>query len=286
MSLTPGATKAGLDVYLAYAMLFFLVIQRLKGLDEIERLLRWLALAAVGMAVLGLVQFLVGNGNFLWVYEHPSRTTRGAVKGMFANENHYAQFLALGIGPLVWWVQAAFQQRAGSESFRFQGAFRQRNSEEIRRLALAVALGVVAFAALMSLSSGGVVVLAVASLSSVVLFAKSSLLSRKLLCVLAPVALLVGAALAIYGYEPLATQLNRVRFRSVEELNENLARKEIWAANIRAIRRFWVAGSGIGSHREIYPIYFPEPSSVEYTHAESGYLQVLLEGGVRDSSCW
>ena len=169
-------------------MLFVLVIQRLKGLDDIERLLRWLALAAVAMAVLGLVQFLVGNGKFLWVYEHPSRTTRGMVKGTFANENHYAQFLALGIGPLVWWVQAAFQQRAGSESFRFPEAFRQRNSEEIRRLALAVALGVVAFAALMSLSSGGVVVLAVASLSSVVLFAKSSLLSRKLLCVLAPVA--------------------------------------------------------------------------------------------------
>ena len=39
-------------------------------------------------------------------------------------------------------------------------------------------------------------------------------------------------------------------------------------------------GTGVGSHREIYPIYFDGQRNVEYTHAESGYLQVLVETGM------
>ena len=103
ISLAPAETRGGLVMYLAYAMLFVTVVQRIRSIEDVERLLRWIACASTAMALLGLLQFLVGNGRFLWVYEHPSRNTFDAVKGAFANQNHFAHFLALGLGPLLWW---------------------------------------------------------------------------------------------------------------------------------------------------------------------------------------
>ena len=104
VSLAPVETRGGLVTYLAYAMLFVVAVQRIRSIEDVERLLRWIALAAIGMATLGMLQFLLGNGKFLWVYEHPSRTTYNVVKGTFANQNHFAHFLALGLGPLIWWL--------------------------------------------------------------------------------------------------------------------------------------------------------------------------------------
>ncbi|MCB7129575.1 MAG: O-antigen ligase family protein, partial [Candidatus Brocadiales bacterium] len=46
-----------------------------------------------------------------------------------------------------------------------------------------------------------------------------------------------------------------------------------------AFRDNLVLGSGVGSHREVYPLYLNESLSTEYTHAESGYFQVASEMG-------
>ncbi|MDB4614649.1 O-antigen ligase family protein, partial [bacterium] len=56
----------------------------------------------------------------------------------------------------------------------------------------------------------------------------------------------------------------------------------IWTAVTRAIADFPVFGTGIGSHREIYPTYLsevPDYDLHEFTHAENGYLQLCLEAG-------
>ena len=70
--------------------------QRIRHVEDVERLLRWCALSAVIMASFGIVQLLAGNGKFFWFYEHPFTTTCDGAKGSFSNRNHFAQFLALG----------------------------------------------------------------------------------------------------------------------------------------------------------------------------------------------
>ena len=74
LSLAPTATRGGLVILLAHALLFLVTVQRLATKDDVRRLVRWLALATIGMAVLGLAQFLFGNGRFLWIYDHKNRT--------------------------------------------------------------------------------------------------------------------------------------------------------------------------------------------------------------------
>jgi tetratricopeptide (TPR) repeat protein len=58
------------------------------------------------------------------------------------------------------------------------------------------------------------------------------------------------------------------------------ARKQLWAADLRAAGDFLPFGTGIGSHREIYPTYLEKDFGVTFTHAESSYVQLLLESGL------
>ncbi len=317
LSLTPAATRGGLVIFLAYAMLFLVVSQRVQGEDDVERLLRWMALAAAGMAAIGIAQFLLSNGKFLWVYEHPFRNTRNAAKGPFTNENHFAHFLALGIGPLIWWLQRSQSDsnkrrdhrehgqslsgsktldRAGEPSTRAGRVHRRqrkptdvgggwttshnRSPQQIEKIALSVALGVVAFAGLLTFSRGGVIVVFLATVVCVGLCARASLLGRKSLVLLAGVALLVGTALLIYGSETLSHEIASIGTGSLDELDQGAARRKLWRADFEAFVHYPLLGSGIGSHAEVYPTYYADYTDVEFTHAESGYVQILLESGL------
>ncbi len=104
LSLTPAETRSALVVLLAYGLLFVITVQRTRSIEDLERLLRWTALAAVAMAIFGLVQYFTANGRFFWFSEQPYATTAYNVKGSFTNRNHFAHFLALGLGPLTWWL--------------------------------------------------------------------------------------------------------------------------------------------------------------------------------------
>ena len=109
VSLTPMSTRGGLTILLAHSIVFLVLVQRLRGIGDVERVLRWIAVTAIAMATLGLAQYLFSNGKFLWVYTHPFRDTHSAVKGTFANENHFVHFLALGLGAVVWWLVASLR---------------------------------------------------------------------------------------------------------------------------------------------------------------------------------
>ncbi len=295
ISLTPQMTRESLAVYIAYAMLFLVVVQRIRSLEDVERILRWIAWVAVGMAVLGLAQFLFGNGRFLWVYEHPSRDTYHQVKGAFANQNHFAHFLALGTAPLIW-LLVRLQQQASSETEAgaAKGGGHRRSSSGRRRkhkrsdkfrpsnrtllFALLIGAGVVAFSGLLTFSRGGILVLALAALLCLGLYWWKSILDKKCLLVIGPMLLLVGVALVFYGYEPLTRRLGAaLNARSLDELSHG--RQELWNADLTAIPQFPLWGSGFGSHREIYRVFMREHFDREFTHAESGYLQILVEGG-------
>ena len=130
VSLNPMATQSGLTTYIAYVMLFLVTFQRLNELKDVKPLLRLIAVATCLMAVLALAQLLFGNGKFLWVFEHVSRDTTEVTKGPFQNQNHLAHLLALGIGPLLWWLatlQTGGDNRrpSSSRSEDFRDAFPQ-----------------------------------------------------------------------------------------------------------------------------------------------------------------
>ena len=274
ISMTPEATRSALALLLAYGLLFVTTVQRTTRLEDVERLLRWVALSVTLMAGFGLVQYLTDNGKFLWLYQHPSRYPGAAVTGMYINKNHFAHLLALGMGPLVWCLARDFAAP----------------NSELERLAqrvwpwckaiVALGLAVVVFAGLMSLSRGGVAMIVLAGAVSGAAMVRAGLLGWKSLASMAGVVLLVGLSLAIHGHQKVAERLDDYAAGSLDELDTDGGRRAIWHANALAIRDYFVFGSGVGSHREVYPMHLAEPFETEFTHAENGYLQIALECGI------
>lgn len=265
LSLTPEATRNGLVMLLAYGLLFLVTVQRIGELRDVGKILRWIALAAVGMASLGIVQYLFSNGKFLWVYEHPFRNTFGQAQGSFINRNHFAHVVALGIGPILFWLAVRL-----SRGNRRSGAI----------MGLAIALGLLAFAILLSLSRGGAIVAAIAALTCITVYAQASLMSKEMFVGCVGVAILVGAALAIHGHERVVRNLDDLASGSLEHLDRHRGRRAIWQANMHVFQDFPMVGAGVGSHREIHPMYRDGALDVEFTHAENGYLQVASETGI------
>ncbi|HUT11602.1 MAG TPA: O-antigen ligase family protein [Thermoguttaceae bacterium] len=280
VSMTPEATRAGLVLLVAYGLLFLVTVQRIRVVEDVERLLRWIAVSAVIMAGFALVQLLTSNGKFFWFYEHPFSKTSDWAKGSFTNRNHFAHFLALGIGPLIWWLQ--HNRRHGRRrSLREFGPMAEGFQTSVQATGLRfVALGVVLFAALLSLSRGGAVAMLLAAAVCVAVCCRAKTLGTRFVLSLTGVALLIGVLLAVYGYDQVSDRMDDFSSASIDQLDRKGSRRTIWAAVVEAIPDYLLIGSGVGSHREVYQMYLENPPESEFTHAENGPLQVLLETGV------
>jgi O-antigen ligase len=272
ISLAPAETRDGLIVLASYGLLFWLACQRIATQADVQRLIGWVAGSAAAMSLLGLAQYLAGNGRFFWVYEHPFVQPLGAVHGAFSNRNHFAQFVAIGIGPLLWWTS---QKSSGRGS---RGGMSERSFVGVAIRPLVV--GLVLFAGCLSLSRGGAVVIGVAAFVAIALLAHAGLFTRRFVLACGAVGVLAVTLLTVHGYETVAARLDDLAAGSVDEVDRFGERRKIWRAVAAATHDFALLGSGAGSHRFIYPLYLPQDSEKEFTHAENGYLQVAEETGL------
>ncbi|MEE8451678.1 MAG: O-antigen ligase family protein [Thermoguttaceae bacterium] len=279
LSMTPAVTRAGLALFSAYALLFLVTLQRIETLGDVERLLRWIAVSAIIMAGFGLLQLLTSNGKFFWFYEHPFVDTLEEAKGSFTNKNHFAHFLALGVGPLIWWLQDRVRTRSRRGSRDFGGSGREFSSGHVFSGFRSVALGVVLFAGLLSLSRGGVSVMFLAVAISVAVCYRARTVGFRFVLSLGAVGLLIGALLTVEGFDRVSNRLDDLGSGSIDQIDHEGARRTIWAADLTASRDFALLGSGVGSHVEVSPMYLDEPEGPEYSHAENGPIQILLETG-------
>ncbi len=274
LSLTPGTTQQSLFLLVSGVLLFAVTIQRVQRVRDVERIIRWLAISVSLMAVFGIVQFLTSNGKFFWFYEHPYSNTDDSVKGAFTNRNHFAQFIALGFGAVLWWVYGGQTGQPSSQS-----GFRTRNSSISLESALKTLLvPVCALAVLMSFSRGGTLALLVSCATALFLLLNAGKLRQRTFALLAGSGLVVCLGLNIYGYDALSR-----RFESAKSLASLDDRSRLWAAACQGFADHPLFGTGLSSHCSVYPMYLtPQPgdsTSLYYTHAENGYVQMALETG-------
>jgi O-antigen ligase/tetratricopeptide (TPR) repeat protein len=281
ISLTPAATRDALVLLIAYSLLFLITVQRIRTIDDVERLLRWCAVSAAAMACFGLVQLFTSNDKFFWFYEHPFSRTSDVAKGSFANRNHFAHFLALGLGPMIWWIQSARRRHRRHHSTSIALTAEEASPVRLSTGFRILGLGLLLFAVLLSLSRGGAAVACLAAVISVGVGYRASALGWRFVGGLAGAALLIGICLAIYGQDRVANRLDDFAAGSLESLDRGEGRRTIWTATLKAIPDFLLLGSGSGSLQHVYPMYLPrQDSDLYYTHAENGYLQVALETGL------
>ena len=109
---------------------------------------------------------MIGSSGFI-ASHIPERAK--SLKGAFTNRNHFAQFLALSIGPLVWWMLSQrTDTNSGLRQLKGLGPARANHSRfdnivDMKMLLMICAVGGVIVSIMLSLSRGGMVAAALAS---------------------------------------------------------------------------------------------------------------------------
>ncbi len=274
LSLVPNESAISMAVAMGYVGLLWLVIQRVRSFDDIRRLAQLIALATIVFAMLALAQRYTAGGRFLWVYEHPFRTTSDVVKGPFANRNHFASFLAMGAGTLVAWLFAGATIRKDRP---LQSAPRMLQVSE--RSLLMAGLFVVCFASVLTASRGGIAVLVVAGIVLATLFASRRLLNLQSSAIAATGIALFIVIAAMQASSNVSDRLGDLATGDVSQLDAEGARQTIWSANLAAISHGGLLGTGAGTHRSVHAAYLPVSIAKPFSHAENSYLQIGTEMG-------
>ncbi|MBI1313033.1 hypothetical protein GC176_17220 [bacterium] len=278
LSLTAYETRVGLTLGISYVLLFLVAAQRIRQINDATRLLRWIGLGGAVMAVFGLAQYVFSNDRFFWVFDHPQGSTLDAAKGGFLNKNHFGQFMALSIGPLVAWLTLSLDELRECQSQKFRRVGSNYDSRIHATLQVGLFMGCLAFVmvgVLASRSRGAVVAAAVACAALFFLLYRKQAITARQFGVLSAAGLTSCLILSLLNTHQLTRLVDRLDFWS------DNGRLPIWEANLKVFNEFPILGTGVGSHRYVTPRYLDLPfMEKEYAHAESSYLQILTETGL------
>ncbi len=99
---SPSGTQNALILVFSCGLLLLVFLQRVRSIRDVERMLRFIALGYRDDERVPLGQYVSRTPKFLWFYEYPHMRADQNIQGSFINRNHFAQFVALGLGPLFW----------------------------------------------------------------------------------------------------------------------------------------------------------------------------------------
>ena len=297
LSLLPHETRHAWWMLLSYLIVAVVTCQRLQSINDCERLLKWIGLSGVAMTLFAILQFATSNNRFFWCYRNPYTGTDDVLKGAFTNRNHFAQFLALSIGPLLWWLTKGMRPaetpavHSGTDS---RTRKLRRSTDEgtsfvqsggvlsVPFALLLTALSLVAFCILLSLSRGGMIAAGAAFLVAMAGMWRSLQMKSSLSVVMMGGAAVVLVLLAVVGQDQIQTRVDQLVSGDADAVDPENARRAIWAANLVAFKAFPIFGTGVGSHSEVYPTYMKDLAefpATQFSHAESTYINLLLETG-------
>lgn len=271
LSAAPRDTSLGLAVIVGHGLLALALLERMRSTESVRAALTALALVTAAMALLAFLQFGLGRGALLGLVDHPYSSFSG-VQGAFANKNHFAHFALLGLGPAAWLASTRLRRGASHRDGNLAGLF--------TRLAWLALPALLLTAVAVSRSRGAVAAMGVSTLVAAVVLVRAGRINLRQAAAVGAVLVMVLSGVSLIGFDGVASRMDDLVKFDVETLDRKNARRAVWQANIDAFAASPVFGFGVGSHRHVYPTFIDEPFPVEFTHAESGYLQVASETGV------
>lgn len=289
ISFIPAETRHGFLILLAYGIFGAVLAQRLRTESDCHVLFRLIGLSGLMMAAFAAAQLMLTNGKFFWFYEHPFTDTSTVLKGAFTNRNHFAQYLSLALAPLLWWSfslrrKASLRPMPGTQRSALPGV--ESNSAlqispwAILLIASAAALLV---CSMLSLSRGGMVSTACVCGTLFLLLWRQGQVTSTLAMAMLLLGGLAVAAMMLPGSQGVERRVSQLASLDADHIDSLNARRSIWDADLRAIRKFPWLGTGIGSHRFVYGIYMENLAEFRkfvFSHAESSYIHLALEGGL------
>ena len=289
VSVYPAATREKLvDLILAVGV-FFLATVVLDRPNRLTPVLVALAVSGVAVSFVGILQRLSYNGKVLWQYE---LVGGGAPFGPFVNGNNAAGFLLIGFSAAMFFIayklhvwnsdQAptdlsldgsgwASDARQGILSRIVEAVARM----ESRHLYFLAALTTIVAGICTSFSRGGMLSLACSGMLGCFLITRTN----RLVGITLTLAILVGG-LSLVNYTDQSDSIVK-ELDSLGDLSTAAGpRIQHWIDAIPFAKNNWLLGCGNGTYRLVSPSFDSFFSTKTFAHAESVYIETLIEMGV------
>lgn len=264
LSLTPDATVASLLAGIPLVAAF--VAAYASRLPQLRKLLMAVAAMAFMQVVLGLLQQSGGGRSSL----NFSSEFGGAI-GTFANTNHFANYVAMGLAAYIWLAWNSLAHSGLGPSERTMARFTERHAQ-----ALWIAGGLLlVLGMLMSRSRGAALAGLPAAALAVGVATLSVNRSRNWRLALLIIGAVLVMAIALIGVGTLLTKFDPSRLAAAASFRGLLANSTLAGAG-----EFWPWGAGWGSYGAVYPRFQPVAIDGYAEYAHQDYAQMLFEGGI------
>lgn len=273
LSFYPNATAHDLRLVLSVAGVFVVVVNVFRRPDQIKRLLTAIAIIGGFVAVVTLGQNIFGNGKIYWVV--PTRYG-GGYSGPFVNHSNFGQFMNISIGAALGLLCVRLHETFAGRTPTPAGIVEFLTSRAAKSLWLLITvMGLCVAAVFISLTRGGMISMLVAIVFTTILFtSRRSLRSNG--WIMAVMALIAFSCILYVGFDAVYDRLATLRDLDRAESGRLQILEDIWVM----WTKFPIFGTGLGTHRVVYPMFDRSTITALAAHAENEYAQAAEETGI------
>lgn len=250
------------SAYLAFMLIAAAVAVRRGGLELIARAVVY---AALINAIYGIANYLT-HGEFLF-FKPAMHDYLNVVSGTYVNKNHFAGLMELALPIAVYMVIGSASHSAHAEATQVYRLLKRG-----RFVGGVATVAVLVTALLLTVSRGGILAMAVASVIGWALFSRRHS-GVRVLRYLLPIAVGVVAFVLLLGFHDIL-RMFAARGLAVGE------RADLWLNSLQAFPHYWLLGGGAGAYEALFAL-FKEPvlGVAIYDHTHNDYIEYLLTSG-------
>ena len=254
----PFQTRIELLKYTALLALFFLCAQSYRKLEHWHAFVWFLLILGFAVSVFAILQHFTFNGKLYWVREIQFG---GIPFGPYVNRNHFAGLVELLIPPGLAILILRAERR-----------------DQLPLVALFTLFPIGAL--FLSASRGGII----SFLGEIGLLAFLILFRRREGRELAAAGLVVVLVIAFVSWLGIGRALERFASYKTLEVSEG-RRIEMLQGTWRIFLDHPIAGTGLGTLQEVFPLYETIYDGLIVNHSHNDYAEVLAETGVIGGLC-
>jgi O-antigen ligase len=269
LTLDPAATAWALAIGVTYLLLWLsarALFERREGLRHVCRGIAWLGLV---LAVTAFLQRALTPSHIYGFWRRADLAANVLPWGPFVNRNDFATWLLMAIPLTIGYLLMRIASNRAPDDRPVDAA----DVIDARLVLLAASACLMTGAILASLSRSGILSLAVA-LVSLVLLARRRLGAGSMAVLTTGMGVLAVAGAAYANLPALLTRLNEAW---PSGLGGRLA---VWAETWPIVRDFPAAGVGVGAFERAMLVYQQSNRLLFINHAHNEYLQIAAEGGL------
>ena len=279
LSLNPFATRQAAARFIACLVAALITIE-LCGRKTTRRLLAS-ALVAGGVfqAIYGLAEFFSGRQQ---IFGYAKKYYTDVATGTFINRNHFAGYLAMTL-PMAIALAASVldpQGTAGRTSSGDRVPLGERLARSSgRRLFAATGLLLLALAMATALVCSGSRMGIASALLALLAVGLPALVRGRGRGFAVAVLLVAGGTLVLISQGDAADAILGRFALSAQEVSGAMGRRSIWAQAAAMAASFPLAGAGLGTFRDVFPLFRTAGAASFLDHAHNDYLELFAETG-------